>query len=694
MTTRDLLIEIGTEELPPKALSSLSGAFEDLITTALRAENLFYNSSQKFATPRRLAILLKDLAEYQEDKELFRVGPAVTAAYDKDGNPTQAAIGFAKSCGVDLNKLETDTKNGVEKLVFHETQKGRHAKTIIPEIIKSSLPKLPTPKRMRWGSSREEFVRPIHWILLLFGRETLSLDLFGVESGNHTRGHRFHNNGEILVEEPAKYEEILREEGQVIANFEKRKELIRSQVIEQGDLVSAEAIIEEGLLSEVTSLVEFPSTLSGKFDSEFLEVPPEAIVLTMKTHQKCFHLHDKEGHLLPYFVAVSNIKSKDPNQVIKGNERVIRPRLADAKFFFDTDRKYSLESRLDQLKKLIFQDKLGSVFDKAIRVSKISRSFARKLSGNEAYCERAALLSKCDLLTDMVREFSDLQGIVGGYYATYDGEPKEIAEAIQEQYRPKFSGDRLPIGATGVALAVSDKIDTMVSLFGINQPPTGSKDPFALRRAAIGVLRIIVEKELDLNLLEVVNVAIKAHCDRDLAPDTGAQVFQFLLERFRSWYHDEGVASNVYESVYALRPQRPHDFHLRIKAVSAFNALPESNSLAAANKRVENLLSKHKEESIDDCCKENLLDQDSEKKLYEMIQNKKLELAPLIMSRDYTAALLSLSSLKPTIDDFFDNILVITEDKSIRENRLSLLQELRHIFLEIADISFLESGLE
>ena len=694
MATRDLLIEVGTEELPPKSLSSLSIAFESLIVAALAAANLSHGSTQRFATPRRLAVLVEQVAENQSSKELFKVGPAVSAAYDPGGKATPAALGFAKSCGVDLEKLTTTTKNGIEKLAYQTTERGLKASALIPEIIASALKKLPTPKRMRWGSSKEEFIRPLHWILLLFGQEQLKLKVLGISSKNQTRGHRFHNNIQILINQPSQYENALSEIGLVIPDFEKRKEIIRAQVVEQGKLANAVTIVDELLLEEVTSLVEYPTAVTGEFDPAFLEVPSDALILAMKTHQKCFHMTDKNGQLISKFVAVSNIRSKDPSQVIKGNERVIRPRMADAKFFFETDKQTSLETRLEKLKNLIFQNKLGSVYDKVVRVAKIGTSIARKLSADEAHCERAALLSKCDLLTDMVREFPDLQGIMGSHYAKHDGEPDEVSRAIQEQYRPRFSGDELPASDLGSILAISDKLDTIVSLFGINQPPTGSKDPFALRRSAIGILKIIIEKKLDLNLVETIRDAISAHNLAELSPETEEQAFQFLLDRFRSWYLDEGVPNNVFESVYILKPQSPLDFHLRIEAVNAFCKLPESTSLALANKRVSNLLKRQQQDEVKTPCNENLLDHESEINLFKEVDNKKLEVAPLIKESNYTEALLCLSSLKPMVDNFFDNVLVIDEDPNLRENRLSLLSELRELFLLTADISFLDPGSE
>ena len=692
MTTRDLLIEIGTEELPPKALNSLSTAFEDLISDALASQNIAFKETQRFATPRRLAVIISQVAESQSDEKLLRIGPTISAAYDENGNATPAALGFAKSCSVELKELKTITKNGVEKLSYEALEKGKETNTLIPELIGSVLKKLPTPKRMRWGGSKEEFVRPLHWILLLFGEEQLEFRAFGVPSSNFTRGHRFHNNIEIVIDEPTQYEKVLSEVGHIIPNFEKRKDLIRAEVVEQGSLANAIAVIDEELLDEVTSLVEYPIALTGEFDSEFLKVPPEALILAMKTHQKCFHMNDAKGNLLPKFVTVSNIRSKDPLQVVKGNERVIRPRLADAKFFFETDKQLSLESRLEGLKNLVFQNKLGSIHDKVERVAKISKSIAKSLSISETICERASLLSKCDLLTDMVREFTDLQGIIGCHYAKHDGESEEISVAIQEHYLPRFSGDDLPTSQVGSVVAIADKLDTIVSLFGINQPPTGSKDPFGLRRSAIGILRIVVEKRLDLNIAKLIDDAIFAQNKNELLPETKELVFQFFLDRFRSWYKDDGIPSSVFESVYALKPQRPLDFHLRVEAVSAFAELPESMGLAIANKRVSNLLSKYETKSSLPPCNKNLLKLESEISLHFQIESKKLEMAPFLERLDYTKALLCLSSLKSAIDDFFDNVLVNDEDEKLRKNRYSLLYELRELFLMTADISFLDNN--
>ena len=692
MSTQDLLIEIGTEELPPKALSFLSHALEELIKNSLKSAGLHSKSVKRFATPRRLALLVTELDVAQKDKQIKRIGPALSAAFETNGEATPAALGFARSCGVEVNQLGKTKKEGVEKLSFLSSEKGSETKDLIPDIVTQAMNKLPVPKRMRWGESREEFVRPVHWIIILFGNKVLNLSAYGVCSSNKTFGHRFHHNFEIPIDDAADYENRLEVTGHVIPNFEKRKELIRTLLREEGVKANATTIIDEELLEEVSSLIEYPVALTGNFDPEFLEVPAEALILAMKSHQKCFYLVDANNKLLPKFVAISNIISKDPAQVIKGNERVIRPRLADARFFFEKDKESTLASRMEPLGAIVFQDKLGSVFDKSKRVASLAKEIAIELDAEEALCERAALLSKCDLITNMVGEFADLQGLMGAYYARNDGEPIEVCEALHEQYLPRFAGDKLPESTTGAILAIADKLDTMVGLFGIGQPPTGSKDPFALRRSAIGILRILVERELDLNIMKAISASISAHGDTDFQVDTDELVFDFLLERFRAWYQESGISSGVFQSVFVIKPQRPLDFYHRIQAVNSFNKLSEAVALSAANKRVSNLLSKQERVSESGICNVDLLVEPSEKVLYEAIQDKILEVAPMFEEGNYTAGLQSLSTLKQAVDMFFDNVLVMHEDERIRANRLALLQELRALFLRTADISYLHSN--
>ncbi|MBL4580424.1 MAG: glycine--tRNA ligase subunit beta [Gammaproteobacteria bacterium] len=692
MSKQDFLVELGTEELPPKALLKLSRSFQAGVIEGLKNESLAHGEVKSFATPRRLAVLVSALDAKQADRLIEKFGPAIKAAFDADGNPTRAAEGFAKSCGVDVADLSTADKDGIEKLSFSSTLPGKSTNEILPAIVNTALAKLPIPKRMRWGTSRYEFVRPVHWLVMLFGGKIIPSTIMGVESGADSFGHRFHHPDKIRISKASEYEALMLEPGNIIADFAKRRELIRSAILAEGEKLNANTVVDEALLDEVTGLVEYPVALTGKFDELFLEVPSEALILAMKSHQKCFYLLNEKEELLPYFVTVSNIRSNDPSQVIKGNERVIRPRLADAKFFYETDKQTSLESRLDQLKKVVFQKKLGTVYDRSLRVASLAKFIAAQTGENEAHSERAAMLSKCDLVTNMVGEFADLQGLMGSYYAANDGEPKPVVTAISEQYMPKYAGDGLPSTAIGSILAVADKLDSIVGLFAIGQPPTGSKDPFALRRSAIGVLRILVENKIDLDLQGCIEASLKGFDSLEIHADTAENVFEFMLERFRSWYSDEGIPSNVFQSVMEIKPRKPYDFAKRIQAVSNFVELEESAALAAANKRVSNLLNKVDAASLSTEVNEALLVDKAEQLLFQQLRDKELKTAPLFEAGDYTSGLTELAQLKDTVDRFFDEVLVMCDDKSVQSNRLALLQRLRNIFLEVADISFLHTS--
>lgn len=691
-STRNLLVEIGTEELPPKALAGLSRAFEQLFGEQLKQARLEFSGIQRFATPRRIALLVSDLIEQQPDNNVLRFGPAVKAAYDDAGEPTRAASGFASSCGVEVSELSTAEKDGVEKLCFQKTESGQATTAILAELLSQALAQLPIPKRMRWGASREEFVRPVHWVALIFGSETVAAKVLGIDSGNKTYGHRFMHNEAIELGDAADYEETLEKEGKVIANFETRKKQIREQVIAQGKEAGGSVMLDEDLLNEVTSLVEFPVALTGEFDESFLQLPPEALVLTLKSHQKCFCVEDSAGKLLPRFITVSNIVSKDPAQVVEGNERVIRPRLSDARFFFETDQQTRLEERTEKLQTLIFQDKLGTVYDKTQRVSKLAGWIAKQLGANVEHCQRAASLSKCDLLTQMVGEFADLQGLMGYYYGLHDGEDEEVARALYEQYQPRQAGAPVPETMTGAVLAIADKLDTMVAMFAIGQPPTGSKDPFALRRSAIGILRILVEKELDLDMQQCIEASFETFSGLDLPEKPQNQVFDFLLERFRAWYSDEGIKATVFQSVLAVKPVSPLDFHHRIQAVNSFTKLEQAGALAAANKRVSNLLDKIKTSEVPDAVSQDLLQEPAEQALAAAVDTKVSEVAPLFDGGNYTAGLQSLADLKAPVDTFFDEVLVMADDEALKDNRLALLARLRNLFLRAADISHLHTS--
>ncbi|MEX2469586.1 MAG: glycine--tRNA ligase subunit beta [Pseudohongiellaceae bacterium] len=687
---QDLLVEIGTEELPPKALPALSAALEELLCARLRDHDLEFGACHRFATPRRLAVLITDLDTEQQDKESTRYGPAVKAAFDAQGEPTRAALGFASSCGIAVTDLTQEEKDGVEKLCHHSVVKGQPTSALLAEAIQESLAQLPVPKRMRWGSSREEFVRPVHWLVVLFGDSVVPVRAYGVDSGSDTFGHRFMHNHAISLESPGEYEKKLQDPGQVIADFGKRRELIREQVNTEANKLGARAQIDDDLLDEVTALVEYPVALTGNFEEQFLEVPAEAVILAMKSHQKCFNLTGADGELLPRFIAISNIVSRDPAQVIEGNERVIRPRLADARFFFETDKQTPLAARIEALDRLKFQDKLGSVYDKTRRVARLAKWMAESLDGNAVWCERAASLSKCDLLTQMVGEFADLQGLMGYYYALHDGEPEEVAVALNEQYQPRHAGAPVPETLTGAILALADRIDTMVGLFGIGQPPTGSRDPFGLRRSAIGVLRILVKKSLDLDAWAAIQQAASGYENVSLVAGCEQQVFDFLLDRFRAWYADEGIGASIFQSVLAVRPVRPLDFHRRVQAVHHFTTLSEAGALAAANKRVSNILDKQSEQLPNDI-DESLLAEAEEKTLYRDLRAKESEVAPMFAAGNYTEGLQALAQLKDSVDSFFDQVLVMSEDSALRTNRLALLQHLRNLFLQTADISHLHN---
>ena len=692
MSTKDFLAELGTEELPPKALPKLSQAFASGIETGLKELGLSFGEIEIFATPRRLAVRVIELSDFQPDSTVEKVGPAVKAAFDKEGQPTKAASGFARSCGVEVSQLSTTLKDGVEKLFYSKNEPGAETVSLLPTIVQKSLDKLPIPKRMRWGSSRIEFVRPVHWCVLLFGESFIDTTILGVKSGSVTYGHRFHHSASLAITTPSGYEELLEKHGFVIADFHKRKEIIRKQVLEIAKSWQGTAVIDETLLDEVTGLVEFPVALSGEFDKEFLEVPPEALILAMKSHQKYFHLIDENDNLMPYFISVSNIKSTDPSQVVTGNEKVIRPRLADARFFYESDLKTPLAAKIEKLKTIVFQAQLGTVYDKSERVSRLAVYMATQFDGDIPSCKRAASLAKCDLLTDMVGEFADLQGLMGYYYALKDGESNEVASAIVEQYLPRYAGDILPKTLTGNIVSLAEKIDTIAGLFAIKQPPTGSKDPFAIRRAALGVLRILVENRLELDILRVFGFALEGFANLDVEEGTDEVIFEFLSDRFRAWYQDKDIPIEVFQSVRALKPRSPFDFDKRISAVHYFGSLEQAQALSAANKRVSNLVAKSGLKDYNSKVDPSLFDTEAEKVLYDLVENKEYELAPLIENHDYSGALVSLSSLREPVDKFFDDVMVMSDIEEVKVNRIMLLIRLRDLFLQVADVSILHSN--
>ncbi len=688
--TRDLLVEIGTEELPPKALQRLSNAFADELAKELNAALLRAAAIDAYAAPRRLALLIKDLPLVQQDRETVRRGPALAGAFDDDGNPTPAASGFARSCGVPVEELsQLETKQG-SWLSFRQVDRGKPSAELIPDMVRKSLAGLPIPKRMRWGDGDHEFVRPVHWVVLLFGDEPLTAEILGIKADRYTRGHRFHHPEAIYLSEPSAYLPILETEGFVLPDFAARREAIRAQVTEQARLVDGRALIDAELLDEVTALVEWPVALCGRFDREFLEVPPEALISSMQDHQKYFPVSDKNGKLMPYFIAIANLVSKDPQQIKAGNERVIRPRLADAAFFWNQDRKQPLETHIAGLSSMIYQKRLGTLHAKQERVAQLAAEIAAQIGSEASSAERAARLCKCDLLTSMVYEFPNLQGVMGRYYASHDGEPEAVANAIEEHYHPRFAGDALPASATGRALALADRIDSLVGIFAIGQHPSGDKDPFALRRAALGVVRICIEQEVDVDLEQLINTAARAFDDEVSAVSATGEVFDYVMDRLRAYYQEAGVEVDLIDAVLATRPTRLLDFDRRIQACRVFRQLPEAQSLAAANKRIGNILKKT-DQDIPDIVDATCLVDDAEKQLAEQLGNMSRSVGPLLEAGDYTQALKQLAGLRQNVDAFFDQVLVMVDDDTLRANRLSLLQNLSRLFLRVADLSRLQS---
>jgi len=683
MSTRDFLVELGTEELPPKALKTLGEAFLAGIEKGLKAAGLSYSATRYYAAPRRLAVLIEQLEEQQADRTQNLDGPPVQAAFDKDGNPTQAALGFAKKCGVELSQIDQSGP----KLKFSQSIPGQAAAGLLPAIVETSLNELPIPKRMRWGARKTEFVRPSQWLVMLFGDEVIDCEILAQQAGRVSRGHRFHANHEVRISAPATYAEDLRS-AYVIADFAERRAQIIARVNELAAAEQGTAIVPPALLDEVSALVEWPVPLVCSFEERFLEVPQEALITTMQDNQKYFCLLDGNGKLLPRFITVANVESKDPAQIISGNEKVVRPRLTDAEFFFKQDKKQKLETFNQRLANVVFQAQLGSVYDKAQRVSALAGFIAERIGGDATRAARAGILCKCDLASEMVGEFPEMQGIAGYYYAKHDGEAEDVALALNEQYMPRGAGAELPSTLTGAAVALADKLDTLVGIFGIGMLPTGSKDPYALRRAALGVLRILIEKQLDLDLADAIAFAIAQFADKVKADGLAPQVQDFIFDRLRARYEDEGVEVAVYQAVRAVSPTSPLDFDQRVQAVQAFRALPQAAALAAANKRVSNLLSKA-EGQVAASVEAHHFDNPSEFALNAAIQQAEHAVQPLAAARQYNLALSQLANLREPVDAFFEAVLVNAEDPAVRANRYALLAKLRGLFLGVADISVL-----
>ncbi|WP_181298609.1 glycine--tRNA ligase subunit beta [Pseudomonas sp. Q2-TVG4-2] len=683
MSALDFLVELGTEELPPKALGKLSDAFRSGIEKGLKEAGLSHGRVQAFAAPRRLAVLIEQLDSEQPDRSINLDGPPLQAAFDAEGEPTQAALGFARKCGVDLAEID---RSG-PKLRYSRSIPGQPTAELLPGIVETSLNELPIPKRMRWAARKEEFVRPTQWLVMLLGDQVVDCTILTQRAGRESRGHRFHSPGPVRISKPTGYLEDLRG-ARVIADFAERRELIAKRVDQLAGEQNGSAIVPPSLLDEVTALVEWPVPLVCSFEERFLEVPQEALITTMQDNQKYFCLLDANGTLLPRFITVANIESKDPAQIVAGNEKVVRPRLTDAEFFFKQDKKQKLDSFNERLKNVIFQAQLGTVYDKAVRVSRLAAFIAERTEGNPQWAARAGLLCKCDLATEMVGEFPEMQGIAGYYYALNDGEPNDVALALNEQYMPRGAGAELPSTHTGAVLAVADKLDTLVGIFGIGMLPTGSKDPYALRRAALGILRILIEKQLDLDLVEAVRFSVGQFGNQVKVAGLADQVLDFIFDRLRARYEDEGVEVASYLSVRAVQPGSALDFDQRVQAVQAFRNLPEAEALAAANKRVSNLLSKF-EAKLPETVEPRYFDNATEFSLYSALQQAEQAVQPLAADRQYREALARLAHLRGPVDAFFEAVLVNAEDASVRANRYALLARLRGLFLGVADISAL-----
>ena len=691
MSAADLLFELGTEELPAGEISAMATALCQGVTDGLTEANLAFTGAHHFSTPRRLTVWVENVAIKGPDSEQQVVGPPVSAAKDDSGAWTKAAEGFARKQGISADDLIVVEEQGVERVAAHVSQKGAQATEVIPDIIANAVAGIPVSKRMRWGRSRDEFLRPVQWLVLLLGDAVLPLQLFGLKSGRESRGHRFHHNTPVAISSPAAYRDTLRE-ARVLVDMDERRALIAEQVLALANKGEAVALSED-LLDEVTGLVEWPSALRGSFDQEFLAVPAQALISAMKTHQKYFHLNDaSSGSLLPAFITVANIESKQPEQVVSGNERVIRPRLSDAAFFFANDKQTSLISRQDRLGSVVFQHHLGSLLDKTRRVVAIAKQVANAIGADETTTLRAAELSKCDLVSEMVLEFPDLQGIAGAEYARHDEELGAVAEAIEYHYYPRFAGDELPPTPEATAVALADRLDTLIGIFGIGEPPTGSKDPFALRRASLAVIRMLIDLKKPLSLTELLQGAFEQHT-AELAPDTADAVSHYITERLGNWYDDDGIHISVVRAALAAGATDLFDIDLRVRALNAFAKTETAEHLAAANKRVANILAKADE--VDGTpADSNLFVHEAEHALHEAVSRVGWTLRPLLADRNYQSALDELAQLRGPVDAFFDGVMVNAEDPAERLNRLRLLGGLRALFTQFADLALLSSAAE
>jgi glycyl-tRNA synthetase beta chain len=685
----DFLVEIGTEEMPPKALLPLMEAFGEQLEAGLVDARLAHGELRAYASPRRLAVLVRGLSIAQDDRAVEQKGPPTRVAFDDNGKPTAAAEAFAGKCGVAVDELERAQTDKGEWLVFNTVEKGRSAAELLPGIIEAALANLPVPRRMRWGAGEAEFVRPVHWVVLLHGEDVLDASIMGIEAGRETRGHRFHAPGPIAITKPDDYLAALEAEGHVIADFARRRDMIREGVEAAAAQVGGTIVDGESLYDEVSSLVEWPVPIVGAFDEMYLELPREVVVSTLTGHQRYFPVADDSDTLLPYFVTVANLESKEPEQVIEGNERVIRPRLADAAFFWDSDRKNPLASREEALRDVVYQAGLGSLFDRSHRIARIGAWLARELGVDVKVVERAASLAKCDLLSGMVGEFPDLQGTMGHYYALSDGEPKAVAVAIAEQYLPRFAGDDLPASDAGQILAVAEKMDALAGVFSLGKKPSGNRDPFGLRRAALGIVRILIERSVDIDLKALIACAVAEQPEGKIEAETlAAELYGFITDRLRRYFldRDAGLSTETFDAVMVRKPASLVDFDRRLAAVQTFARLEQAESLAAANKRIANIL-RQAGDPQGLAVSVKRLELDAEKTLHSALVSARDKVGPLLAERRYARVLGELADLRDPVDRFFDDVMVMADDEAVRDNRLALLGELRALFLDVADIS-------
>ena len=688
---QDLVFELGTEELPPKQLAKLASSLADNMAEGLKKLELDFKSCHWYASPRRLAVYVESLQVEQAAKEELRRGPAVSAAFDENGNPSKAAEGFARSVGSTVDKLETLETDKGKWLALTVKTEAKHCRDMLADIIHQACQKLPIARRMRWGAKSFEFVRPVHWSLLLLGNETIKIEILGTTSSNISFGHRFHAPGPIEISHAKDYKQQLHEQGCVMVDYEARKQHIQSSVLELATEKKATAVINPALLDEVTSINEWPHAVAGDFDAAFLKLPAEVLISTMQDHQKYFPLENEDGQLLPHFITIANLDSRNVDSIKLGNERVLAPRLSDARFFWQQDLHKALHEYRPGLDNVLYQKQLGSLGDKSRRVARLAGQLADMLGADKALCERAAELAKCDLLTDVVGEFPDLQGIIGQYYALESDEPAAIATAMNEQYMPRFAGDELPGSLTGQVLALADKLDTLTGIFSIGQIPTGDKDPFALRRNALGILRILVERKLDLNLMQLIEQACDSFQHDFDKSKTQSLVYDFCMDRLKHYYQDNGIDVHSIDSVLSLRLENPLDISIRLNAVLEFQKIPEAGDLAAANKRIQNILKKNARNTVG-AVDSALLTDSAEQQLVEQIEASRSNIAPLLKNGNYLDSLNKLAALRDPIDRFFDEVMVMADDEKLKQNRLALLDSVKQLFLEVADISRLQGG--